>query len=535
MNPPAKAPIAPAPSRPAAVPMRQRMANTEPLWMALFDPALFATMKQMASIMLKSGFLPKALRTEEQVITILIKGRELELPPMESLSSIQVIDGKPAVSPQLMLALINRSGEAQDIVIEGDATKCTVTMTRRGRKPHTQTFTMDMARKMMTRDRETGRSIPLTEKYNWRQMPEVMLQWRAVSACARVVFPDVISGLYTPDEMDVDVTDVDDGAMHVADVESDRPSMPHREVARIGAPAGMNTETGEVPSAAVTAPEPAQPVRTEAISVAPAVPAVVDRGLADLIARAAVVQGYQGPDPVGHWLSLNYLTSKMEELTEAERADAHARAQSVLDTQAVPATTSAMELAAPATAPEPTTPMPTEPASSTTTDEEPPLTPEEATALRGLFSQAAAAEGLTGKGATLKWVDTHFGISGKKLEDVPGSVRTQMRETAIKILEQHEAATRDKTSTTTAPAAAAPATPALPDSPHTQGATPEQLDAIRQECATRGIVNPATEPIITWAVKTKFEALEDLTAAQADRVLRALRYNTRGQRSTTPA
>src|SRR5579872_3234618 len=105
MNPPAKAPIAPAPSRPAAVPMRQRMANTEPLWMALFDPALFATMKQMASIMLKSGFLPKALRTEEQVITILIKGRELELPPMESLSSIQVIDGKPAVSPQLMLAL----------------------------------------------------------------------------------------------------------------------------------------------------------------------------------------------------------------------------------------------------------------------------------------------------------------------------------------------------------------------------------------------------------------------------------------------
>ena len=32
-----------------------------------------------------------------------------------------------------------------------------------------------------------------------------MYRWRAISACARVVFPDVITGIYTPDEMGAEV------------------------------------------------------------------------------------------------------------------------------------------------------------------------------------------------------------------------------------------------------------------------------------------------------------------------------------------
>src|SRR5579864_7640321 len=190
----------------------------EPVRMALFDPQRFDTMKRMAGILLRSGFLPRAVTTEEKVLAILIKGYELGLPPMDALVGIGVIEGKPAVSPQLMIALINRSGQLKDLVIEGDDKKCAVTMTRRGRKPHTETFTIDDARRMKSKDGD-GNVISLADKYNWRQMPAVMLRWRAVSACARIVFPDVISGLYTAEEMGVDVTLDDEGAMQVIDTE----------------------------------------------------------------------------------------------------------------------------------------------------------------------------------------------------------------------------------------------------------------------------------------------------------------------------
>jgi hypothetical protein len=62
---------------------------------------------------------------------------------------------------------------------------------------------MDDAKRMKTTEYKDGKkeTISLADKYNWKQMPQIMMKWRAVAACARVVFPDVVLGLYTPDEM----------------------------------------------------------------------------------------------------------------------------------------------------------------------------------------------------------------------------------------------------------------------------------------------------------------------------------------------
>lgn len=155
----------------------------------------FGVMMQQADALVKSGFLPNSVRTPQQAVAIMMMGRELEIGPWAAINGINVIQGKPTISPQLMLALINRSGELADLVIDGDTNACTVTMTRKGRSPHTETFTMDMARAMGLAGRD-----------NWKKQPETMLKWRAVSACARVVFPDVIIGFYTPEEIDPDVT-----------------------------------------------------------------------------------------------------------------------------------------------------------------------------------------------------------------------------------------------------------------------------------------------------------------------------------------
>ena len=159
---------------------------------------------EVSTVLVKSGLLPKAIDTAEKASVIILKGRELGIPMMASFSLINVIDRVPTVSPQGMLALINSRGVVEDLKIEGDDKQCTVTMKRRGQSAHTEVFTWSQAQKMATAEWKDGQrtTIPLTEKYNWRQMPKFMLQWRCVAACARIVYPDIVGGLYPPEEID---------------------------------------------------------------------------------------------------------------------------------------------------------------------------------------------------------------------------------------------------------------------------------------------------------------------------------------------
>lgn len=162
------------------------------------------TMLSMADVFVKSGFLPQSIKTPAQAVTIIMAGRPLGIDAWTALQNINVIQSKPTISPQLMLALINGSGLLEDMTIEGNEALCTVTMKRRGRTVHEETFSMADANAM-----------GLAGKDNYKKQPATMLKWRAVAACARVVFPDVILGLYTPDEMGADVRVLDDGAMEI--------------------------------------------------------------------------------------------------------------------------------------------------------------------------------------------------------------------------------------------------------------------------------------------------------------------------------
>lgn len=165
--------------------------------LALMQQTEYDLMSKLATIAFKSGYTQQ---NEAQLLFVMAKGFEIGVSPMQALDGIQVIKGKTTVSPQLMLALINRSGLLEDMKIDGDATQCTVTMTRKGRSSHAETFTMGNAQ-----------SMGLAGNYNWKAQPATMLKWRAVSACARVVFPDVIQGMYTPEEMGAEVSENSSG------------------------------------------------------------------------------------------------------------------------------------------------------------------------------------------------------------------------------------------------------------------------------------------------------------------------------------
>lgn len=150
----------------------------------------------LADTLVKSRLIPAAIATKEAAAVIILQGRELGIGPMQAFAGISVIQNKPAVGPQLMLALINRTGLLDDLSIEDDGDTCAVTMTRSGRKPYTATFSM-----------KNAGAMGLAGKDNYKKQPAVMRKWRAVAACARVVFPDAIAGMYTPEELGADVND----------------------------------------------------------------------------------------------------------------------------------------------------------------------------------------------------------------------------------------------------------------------------------------------------------------------------------------
>lgn len=204
--------------------------------LALIETSQYELMAKLAKVAAGSGY---SKVTEIQAMFIMLKGFELGISPMQALDGIQIIQSKPTVSPQLMLALINRSGELQDIQMDGDAKAYTVTMTRKGRSPHTEVFTI-----------ENAKAMGLAGKDNWQKQPAVMLKWRAVSACARVVFPDVIQGMYTPEEMGADVSEDASGELII-----EQPPL------AVLPPPTVDTSTGEIVEGKVV--EDAPPTNVE--------------------------------------------------------------------------------------------------------------------------------------------------------------------------------------------------------------------------------------------------------------------------------
>ena len=175
--------------------------------LAVIGDSEWQVLQQQAKALVDSGFLPASVNSPQKAVAIMMLGRELGIPPWAALSTINVIQGKPTVSPQLMLALINRSKQLEDMTISASASECVVMMKRKGRTLHTETFTM-----------QNATALQLTGKDNYKKQPATMLKWRAVAACARVVFPDVVLGLYTHEEMGADVEVDDEGNMTVIDV-----------------------------------------------------------------------------------------------------------------------------------------------------------------------------------------------------------------------------------------------------------------------------------------------------------------------------
>ena len=163
------------------------MANTTDI--ILQADALGATAVVAAS----SALAPDALRNRPQdALIVLMAGRELGFAPMQSLRMLSVIKGKVTLSADATVALVRRSGECVEWrCVETTRERATYTTRRKGdTEPTVLTWTIEQATR-----------AGLVGGQGWRSYPEAMLRARCASALARIVYPDLVAGIYDPDEL----------------------------------------------------------------------------------------------------------------------------------------------------------------------------------------------------------------------------------------------------------------------------------------------------------------------------------------------
>ena len=138
--------------------------------------------------------VPQAYRNQPANVLIAMGlGQSMGLSPAESLYRINVIQGKPTASAELIAAQVRKAGHKLRISKDEAAKSVTATIVRCDDPDYPFS---------VTRDESWARDMGLIGKENYRKQPMTMLTWRAITAVAREACPEALYGVaYTPDEM----------------------------------------------------------------------------------------------------------------------------------------------------------------------------------------------------------------------------------------------------------------------------------------------------------------------------------------------
>lgn len=151
---------------------------------------------RVASIAARSG-LARCTKPEEAAI-ILMTGMELGLTPMQSLRGIYIVEGRPVLAADTMVAIVTRSGACRYWrTIETTAERCAIETQRvDDATVYRRVWTLDDAKR-----------AGLVGKGTWAKYPAAMLRHRCAADMAREVYPEILLGMYDPDEISTDGID----------------------------------------------------------------------------------------------------------------------------------------------------------------------------------------------------------------------------------------------------------------------------------------------------------------------------------------
>jgi hypothetical protein len=141
----------------------------------------------MANAVVKSQLF--GMKTVEQATALMLIAQAEGYHPALAARDYHIIQGRPTLKAETMMARFQQQGGKVDWKTLSDE-EVTATFSHPSGGSATITWTFEQARK-----------AGLTGKDNWKNYPRAMLRARVVSEGIRTVFPGVVLGVYTPEEV----------------------------------------------------------------------------------------------------------------------------------------------------------------------------------------------------------------------------------------------------------------------------------------------------------------------------------------------
>jgi len=171
---------------------QQTALSTQPRQQFDLSPQTFDQALQFCDYLAESDFVPKDFKGKPGNCLIAIQwGAELGLKPLQALQNLAIINGRPALWGDAVIALVRSSPLCEYITEADDGSTAVCRVKRRGESEEVRTFSMEDAKVAGL----LGKSGP------WTQYPKRMRQMRARAFALRDVFPDVLRGMAIAEEV----------------------------------------------------------------------------------------------------------------------------------------------------------------------------------------------------------------------------------------------------------------------------------------------------------------------------------------------
>lgn len=166
---------------------------------------------ELGQVLAQSGYFQDSKQAAQAVVKVMA-GAELGFPPIMSMNGIYFINGRIAMSAQLMASAIKARKPHYDykVLIINDE-ECTIEFFEDGQSVGVSEFTIKDAKRAQTKN---------LDKY-----PRNMLFARAISNGAKWYCAGVFGGpVYTPDELDADTNEAGEVVQHAPTIMEEPPT-----------------------------------------------------------------------------------------------------------------------------------------------------------------------------------------------------------------------------------------------------------------------------------------------------------------------
>jgi hypothetical protein len=153
---------------------------------------------QYAKAMAESNLLPRHYQRQPANLLIALEYAEaFGIAPINAITSVFVVDGKPSASADLIAAMVRRAGHK--LRVTGDDTHAVAELIRADDPDFTYRAEWNL---------DKAKQAGLIGKGTWKAYPGALLRARAITEVARMGASDALFGvIYTPEEIGADVNE----------------------------------------------------------------------------------------------------------------------------------------------------------------------------------------------------------------------------------------------------------------------------------------------------------------------------------------